>query len=137
MRKGMKNSLRVAIAMVLMHLVVNVVHGAAHHSLAIGLTGAESLFVELDILAAPLVATGLLLTKWRRGGALLLAVSMAAALVFGVYKHFITGGPDNALTVAPGAWGTAFQITAALLAITEALACWAGIAAAKQSGSEA
>jgi hypothetical protein len=128
----MKNAVRFAIAMVLVHLAVSVVHGAAHDRLVIGLSRAENLFVQIDIVSAPLIAGALLLTRWRRLGGWLLAVSMAGAFFFGVYKHFIAPGADNAFTAPAGAWGTTFQITAVLVALSEALTCWAGMATAKQ-----
>ena len=128
----MKNPVRFAIAMVVAHLILNFAHGSAHDRLQIGLTPAELDFVWGDILIAPLVAAVLLLTKWRRIGAALLTISMAGAFAFGVYKHFLAAGADNAFGVAAGTWGTTFLATSFLLALTEALACWAGIAVLKQ-----
>ena len=46
---------RVCIAIVLVHLLVNLVHGAAHWELHIDLSAAEMLFVVVVILAGPLV----------------------------------------------------------------------------------
>jgi hypothetical protein len=128
----MRNPVRFAIVIVLAHLAISVLHGAAHHRLEIGLSRAEELFVWIDIVVTPLLAAALLLTKWRRTSGWLLAISMAGVFIFGVYKHLVAAGADNAFGVASGAWGTTFQITALLLALAEALACWAGVATAQQ-----
>jgi hypothetical protein len=117
-----------ALAVILVHLAVSVVHGLAHHSLHIPLTRAQQVFVLAVILAAPLLAGILLLAKAQRAGALLLLFSMAGSLLFGAYNHFVGIGADNALHVAPGPWSTAFQVTSALLIVTEFLGCWAGFA---------
>jgi hypothetical protein len=123
----MKNPVRFAIWIIVAHLVLNYFHGAAHRALAIGITPAERRYVVIVILFAPVVAGVLLLLKARRAGGWLLAAAMAGSLAFSVYKHFIAAGPDNAFSLAPSAWGALFQITAVLLAVVEALGCWAGI----------
>lgn len=79
---------------------------------------------------APLVAGLLLMKRMRAIGALLLACSMAGSLLFGVYNHFVLISPDHVSHV--GAlpqkfWAFIFQMTAALLALVEALGIWAGI----------
>ena len=87
-------------AIIIAHLVVNYFHGAAHVTLAIGLVDWEREFLAIVILLAPILAGVMLLSRLRRAGGWLLAASMAGACVFGVYKHFIGAGPDNALTMA-------------------------------------
>ena len=131
----MRSRVRLAIALVLLHLAINILHGAAHQHLAIGLSRNEVLFVWIVILAAPLVAAALLITKWRRAGGWMLAISMGGALVFGVDKHFIAGGIDNAFGVATGMWGMTFQVTAFLLAVIEAVGCWVGITATQEKSA--
>jgi hypothetical protein len=74
-------------AIVLVNLVLNLVHGAAHLELHIDLSAAEWVFVVVVILAGPLVAMALLWTPWRRLGLGLLALTMAGSLVFGLYHH--------------------------------------------------
>jgi hypothetical protein len=132
----MRNPVRFAIATVVVHFAVNVLHGMAHQRLGIGLPRGEMRFVEIDIVIAPLVAGALLLTRWRRWGGWLLALSMAGAFFFGMYKHFVAAGADNALTLPASGWGTIFQITAVLITLSEAFACWAGIAAAMQEDAK-
>jgi len=123
----MQSGVGLAIGLIVAHLAVNVFHGLAHQRLAIEISSAENVFVVLVILIAPLVAGVLLLLKTWRMGAWLLVVSMAGALVFGIYKHFMAPGPDHALGLPYSGWALVFQITTVLLVVTEATGCWAGI----------
>jgi hypothetical protein len=118
---------RYGTAIVLSHLLVNIVHGAAHSELQIGLNGAETLFVALVIVTGPLVAMALLWTSRQRAGAALLAFTMAGSLLFGLYHHFVAMGPDHVAAQVPGAWGIAFVVTACLLLLIEAMGTYAGL----------
>ena len=113
-------------AIVLAHLVITILHGVAHADLQIGLSPLQKLFVLLVINVCPLMAMALLWTRHQRAGLVLLSVSMGAALLFGVWNHFIVSGPDHVAEVAPGAMGHLFQITAAVLALIEAAGAWLG-----------
>ena len=107
-------------AAVLVHLVVSIVHGAAHSEAHVPLSRAANLFVFTVILAGPLV--GLALASFsERIGSRVIAVTMASALVFGCVNHFVLAGPDHVSEVAEG-WRTMFTTTAALLAAIEGLA---------------
>ncbi len=109
-----------AIGIIVLHLLVNLLHGAAHWHFGIPLALWQQVFIVVVIFTAPLAAGGLLLARRLRAGAWLLLVSMAGALLFGVDFHFLLLGPDHVSTVDPQAWGFLFQITAFLLAVTEA-----------------
>ena len=122
----MQRGVGFAIAMIIAHLAVNIFHGLAHGHLAIEISPAEKVFVVVVILIAPLFAGVLLLLKAWRMGAWLLVVSMAGALIFGVYKHFVAAGPDLAFGLLHSAWALVFQVSAVLLVVTEAGGCWAG-----------
>src|SRR4051812_9294942 len=101
---------RTLAAVVLIHLGISLVHGGAHAGAQVPLPLAGALFVYLVILAGPL--TGLAASAWRpRAGALIVAVSMAGALVFGLVNHFIISGADHVAHVAPE-WRTLFGVTA-------------------------
>jgi len=113
---------RVATWLVLAHLAVGLTHGLAHSHLAIGINLWQKIFVAIVINAGPLAAVALLWTRLQKPGALLLASTMAASLIFGVYYHFLAAGPDNALGQGPGSWNMAFLATSVLLALTEAFA---------------
>jgi hypothetical protein len=106
-------------AAVLAHLVVSIVHGAAHTRAHVPLSHAAALFVYIVILAGPLI--GLALT-WpaERIGSWLIAVTMAGALVFGFVNHFVFASPDHVAHV-DRQWRPLFATTAVLLVVTEAL----------------
>lgn len=106
-------------AAVLSHLVVSLVHGAAHTQAHVPLSSAANLFVFIVILAGPVV--GLALT-WRaqRTGSWLVAITLAGSLAFGVLNHFVFDSPDHVAHVVPQ-WRPLFTTTAVLLAVTEAL----------------
>ena len=119
-----------AIGVILIHLAVSLVHGLAHSRLGISLNAAQAIFVGALITAAPLVA-GYLLGKNRlcAGGALL-AASMAGALVFGVFYHFIAPGNDNVnhqFLLGPATWKDLFDQTAIGIAVLEGLGTILGL----------
>ena len=68
-------------ALVLVHLVVSIVHGAAHSEAHVPLSRAANLFVFGVIVAGPLVGLAL---AWpaERIGSWVIAITMASALVF-------------------------------------------------------
>ncbi len=107
--------------LVLAHLAVSILHGRAHAEAHVGLSLAATQFVYAAVLIAPLVGLVLLLTAPKRSGAWLLALSMAAACVFGLVNHFILQSPDHISQVS-GPWGRTFAVTAVLLALSEAAA---------------
>jgi hypothetical protein len=106
-------------AIVVAHLLVSVVHGAAHAGAIVPLSQAANLFVFVVILAGPLI--GLVISVWAKlFGGVVVALTMAASLIFGVVNHFIIDSPDHISHVA-APWSRLFAITAVLLAITELL----------------
>ena len=126
----MSKAVRFALTMVLIHFAMSVLHGSAHRTLGISLSRAQELFVAVVIVIAPLVAGLFLLAKLHRLGGSLLVVSMAGALIFGAYYHFVEISPDDVAHLPAGGaagWKIIFQTTAVLLALTELLGCWAGV----------
>src|SRR5437899_1813470 len=112
-------------AVVLIHLVISLVHGAAHAGARVSLTPAGAMFVFIVILAGPLAGLGL--SRWRpQPGAWLVACAMAGALVFGLINHFIIAGADHVGHVA-AAWRSLFGVTAALLVVAEAAGTVIGV----------
>ena len=101
-------------ALVATHLLINIVHGAAHRELHVNLPPAGMLFVIIVILLCPLLAVGLLWSSQKRLGLLLLTVSMAASSVFGLYNHFLVRGSDHVSAQPSGPAGTVFVVTAYL-----------------------
>lgn len=113
--------------LVLAHLLINIVHGAAHRELHVTLPPAGMLFVIVVILLSPLLALAMSWTPQNRLGLLLLTLSMSASSVFGLYNHFFVRGPDHVSAQASDTWGLVFVITAYLLFLTEALGTFLGL----------
>ena len=125
----MVKAARYAIQVIVVHALVSALHGAAHAQLDVPLSFAQNLFVVVVIMIAPLVAGLLLWRKQHLSGTLIFVCSMAGALVFGVYNHFVASSPDHVSHVAvmaSGGWVIVFQVTAALVAIIEAFGCLVG-----------
>jgi hypothetical protein len=112
---------------VVLHGVVALLHGAAHASLGIELTSTENTFIDVVIVAAPVIAAVALWTRFARAGAILLAASMSASLLFGVYHHYIAISPDHVAHLPPGELQGLFRVTALLLVVTETLAAGIGL----------
>ena len=115
---------RLMAAVVVVHFVVAGVHGVAHVGAGVALTAAQLVFVVVVITAAPVYG----LYRHYRGpgaqGAAILVASMAASLVFGWVFHFVADTPDNVARVEPGlvgAWATAFDSSAYIVACIELL----------------
>lgn len=71
------------------------------------------------IAIAPLVAMLLLWTRYARPGLVVLVVSMAGSLIFGVIYHFVVVSPDHVSHLPPGDAQGLFRMTAVLLMLTE------------------
>ena len=117
---------------VLVHVGISLIHGLAHTRANVLLPAASMLFVFVVILIGPVA--GLVVLRWSRraAGSWLIAVTMAGALAFGVWNHFLVESADHVSRVT-GPWSGPFGVTAALLAVTEL----AGFALAVRSGWEA
>jgi len=117
-------------AAVLTHLAVSFVHGAAHAGADVPLSPAANLFVYIVILAGPIVGLVLSRLGWRAGN-WVIAITMAASLVFGVVNHFLLASPDHVAHVAQQ-WRTLFATTAVLLTLTEAAGTGLAIRCARE-----
>ena len=123
----MNRSAEYATAIVVAHLMVNIVHGLAHRELHVGLAPLASIFVIAVVLILPLIATGFLWTAKKRLGLILLSLSMFRSLLFGLYHHFLVVSPDHIHSQPSGGWGTTFALTAYLLLIMEAIGTYVGV----------
>ena len=103
------------------HLVVAISHGAAHAELGVALSPAQNLFVYVVIVLAPLVAVGLLWTRYLRLALWLFLTAMCASLLFGIYYHYVFVSPDNIqhLPAGSAAAHARFAVSAAILALIE------------------
>jgi len=127
-RNGRLTRVRFAVIVILTHLAFGILHGVAHRELAVPAGGrAGMLLVTGAVFVGPLVALAGLLGRRRLAGALVLSASMAVALVYGVTFHYVLRTPDNVALTAPGTWGDAFRISAALIAVLEACGLAAGL----------
>ena len=118
-----------ALAVVAIHFVVVVLHAIAHNVLPVNATPAQLAFIVPVIVVAPLVAAAMLV-KFEKAGMVLLTASMLGSFVFGVYYHFIADTIDHVAHVAhrePLFWSQMFQLTAYLLAISEAAGVAVGL----------
>ena len=113
---------------VVIHAIIAALHGAAHNDLGIQLSAAENAFINIVIVAAPLVAAIALWTRFARLGAILLVISMSGSLLFGAYHHYVAISPDQVAHLPAGNLQGLFRITAILLVVSEAAAvvvgCW-------------
>lgn len=117
-----------ALWLVAFHFVVVVMHSIAHEVVKVKATPVQLAFIIPVIIIAPVVA-GIMLLKFKRGGTVLLFVSMLGSFVFGLYYHFIADTIDHVSHVArlqPAFWSMMFQLTAYLLLVSELLGTVAG-----------
>ena len=112
---------------VVAHLIVTILHGQAHTSLAVGLSSWQQTYVLTVIVLAPLVALVFCFTRFARVGLWLLLVSMLGSFIFGLLYHYVIISPDHVAHLPPGDARGMFRITAVLLLITEALGILVGV----------
>ena len=79
----------------------------------------QNMYVIIVILIAPLIAMLLIWTRLARLGLILLVASMAGALIFGAYFHYVEISPDHVSHLPPGDAQGLFRTTALLLVLTE------------------
>lgn len=118
---------------VLAHLVVSTIHGRAHEGLGVGLSNWQNIYVLTVIVIAPLIAMVLIWTRLARPGLVLLVISMAGSLIFGVAYHYIVISPDHVSHLPPGEAQGLFRTTALLLVLTELFGVVVGLWALRES----
>ena len=120
-------------AVVLGHLAVTLAHGVSHGLQQVAPSAPAAAYIVIVIYAAPLV--GLRLLRGPRGweGAMTITAAMAGSLLFGLWNHFVVPGADHVAHQGIGAWASAFQATAVLLVVSEALGTWVGIEVLRES----
>jgi hypothetical protein len=112
---------------VVTHAVIAGLHGAAHNDLGIQMSAAENAFIDVVIVAAPLLAAIALWTRFAYAGAILLAASMLGSLVFGAYHHYVAISPDHVAHLPAGNLQGLFRETAVLLVLSEAAGIVVGV----------
>ena len=108
----------VALALILIHLVVSILHGWAHQGAMVTLTTFGNVYVGVVITLMPVVAAVFLFTRKQKIGSLLLGLSMFGSFVFGFWYHFLSQTNDN-VTQVHGSWHSTFLWTAIALAAIE------------------
>lgn len=115
-------------ALVVIHLAAAFWHGDTHKHLAIGLSAEKTTFVYVVILIAPVVAAGLVWTRYISIGLWVFFLSMLGALLFGAYHHYILVSPDNIGHMPDGSPESHQQFisSAAVIALLELLSALYG-----------
>lgn len=126
---------RVGLVAVVLHALIGIAHGVAHYDLGVELSGFQTAYVVVVIGTAPLMAAGLLGTRFSRLGLILLAASMAGALVFGIYWHYVAVSPDHVSHLPEGNLQSLFRLTALLLVFSEAFGVAVGLWGSKKGAS--
>lgn len=117
----------VGTVVVAVHGLVNAAHAAAHWELGVEMSKSQETFIVVVIGLGPLVAAVLVWTGYARLGAVILTGSMAAALVFGVYYHYVAISPDHVEHLPPGDAQGLFRASAVLVAASQALGIVVGL----------
>jgi hypothetical protein len=126
--EGCMTTERFAVIIIVTHFGAAVLHGVAHGALGVTAGGpAGLLVVAVAVYVGPFVALAELLSGRRVAGALVLIVSMGAALVYGLVFHYVLRTPDNVARVPTGLWGDVFRSSAAVIAVLEACGLAAGV----------
>jgi NADPH:quinone reductase-like Zn-dependent oxidoreductase len=96
-------------------------HGSADTQLAIALPPDKNAFVYVVILIAPIVAAGLVWTRYISIGLWVFFLSMLGALLFGAYHHYVLVSPDNIAHLPSGSpkSHSQFIASAAVIALLE------------------
>jgi hypothetical protein len=112
---------------VVIHAVLATTHYMGHSELDIEMTSGENAFINVVILTAPVLAGVILWTRLVRLALSLLIISMAGALLFGVYHHYFAISPDHVVNVPPSAMRPVFHVTAFLLPLSQAFSLGVGV----------
>lgn len=101
------------------HTLLVVAHAWAHTQLGIPAPLWHNIYIGVVIIAAPLVAAGLLIRGFSAAGTWLLMFAMLGAFLFGTGFHFVFHTPDHVHAQPSTSWGAFFRATAAGLALVE------------------
>jgi hypothetical protein len=120
-------------AAVAAHAIIAALHGMAHTDLGIQMNAAQTAFIDVVIVATPIIAAIALWTRFAHAGAIVLAVSMTGSLLFGVYHHYVAISPDHVAHLPAGNLQGLFRVTAVLLVISEAFGAGVGVWGAQRA----
>jgi len=132
---------RVLVAALLVHLAASGLHGLTHGLVPVDLAPWQDAVVVTTTFVGPVAGVALALRGRRigpRGSELGLAVftaSMAGALAFGAYFHFLVWNPDHVHAVPADPWRVPFQASAVAVALANALGVGSGVWALTRDAS--
>jgi hypothetical protein len=109
------------------HAAVTVVHAAAHVGAGVQTSLPALLYIWLIIIIGPIAGWWLVRSGRVCVGCGVIGACMTGALIFGALNHFVWPGVDRVDMIAVGVWRAPFQVTAVLLALTEALGAIAAL----------
>ena len=109
----------VCTAAILLRLAVASAHGWAHEQLPVPLETWQRVFVMAVVVTVPICCVPLLWTRRCLAATGIAALAFGAALLFGLYFHFLANNPDHVAHVAAGPARDVFISTAALLVLVE------------------
>ena len=84
------------------HLEVARRHGLAHAALGVALNDIQRGFVDVIVVAGPIVCAAGIWTRRRRIFLWFFAGSMLASAVFGIFYHYLWISPDNVTCLPTG-----------------------------------
>ncbi len=115
-----KTFARSALGLLLIHFVLNLVHGWAHEDKTVPVTFGMYLFIIPVIMIGPFVGYGLIWKRMLRPGYALFGLTMAGSFFFGLAYHFLIQGADHVSHVQGGLGASLFFWTSLGLALSEA-----------------
>jgi hypothetical protein len=121
-------------SVVVLHALISLAHGLAHLLIPVPVTLLELIYIVVVIAIMPVIGAALIYTPRRQFGAWLVFVGMGGAFLFGLAQHFLLPGGDNVANMPPTAWTGVFQVSAALLGITEVVGTLLAAAALRAVG---
>lgn len=122
-------------AIVLIHEVINGLHGLAHIKIPVPLSPIQGLLVLAVIFLAPIIAAILLWTRFSRIGVWFLLNAMAGSILVSTYIHLIAVSPTHTFQVSWQGWGLLFYTTAILSLVIDGLGCWISVQASRMSNA--
>lgn len=120
-------SVRIAAAVLGVHLVVHTAHGVPHAAIPVVLPGWLLATVVLAMYVLPAAGVVLLWRGPARVGAAVFAVSMAVSFLLAGVLHFGVPNPDHVSAVPAGPWRLPFQATATVMAVVDSVGTALGV----------
>lgn len=117
---GRSRSVKIAGAVLLLHLGVSIVHATPHLGIPIVQSAALTAVILLAVYALPVIGFALLARGNARVGVGLFTASMALSFGLGAFLHFLVPNPDHVLSVPAGPWQLPFQATAVAVGAVDA-----------------